>query len=159
MTRKGRRAALVAGMVALAGSGVGVTLYALSGSVEFFMGPSEAMARGMPVGRPMRLGGLVETGSVTHAKDGTLDFKVTDGKAAVPVSFKGIPPDLFREGQGVVVEGARGGAGTFRASIVLAKHDERYMPKDVADALKKQGRWNDGAAAPAAAIPAASPKP
>ena len=147
MTRKGRRAMVVAAMVGLAGAGAGAALLALRGAVEFFVSPSAAMARGMPLGQPMRLGGLVETGSVTHKSGGTLDFKVTDGKAAIPVAFKGIPPDLFREGQGVVVEGAMGPGGTFRASLVLAKHDERYMPKDVADALKKQGRWNDGASA------------
>jgi cytochrome c-type biogenesis protein CcmE len=100
----------------------------------------------------VRIGGLVENGSVTHRDDGrTIVFRVTDGKEDVPVTYTGPLPDLFREGQGVVVEGALERNGDFRADEVLAKHDEKYMPKEVVDALKKAGRWQEGAATAGAA--------
>ena len=95
-------------------------------------------------GRRFRLGGLVQPGSLVHGGNLAVTFKVADGSATLPVSYRGILPDLFREGQGVVAEGALDASGVFRADTVLAKHDERYMPKEVADALKKQGLWNDG---------------
>ena len=98
----------------------------------------------------MRLGGLVQQGSVERSSGGVAGarFKVTDGNASVPVIYKGILPDLFREGQGVVVLGTEQADGVFRASEVLAKHDETYMPKEVAEALKKSGRWNPANGAP-----------
>jgi cytochrome c-type biogenesis protein CcmE len=91
----------------------------------------------------VRLGGLVETGSVVHGENLNVRFRVTDGNRAIAVAYQGILPDLFREGQGVVAEGTLDAGGVFRADTVLAKHDERYMPKEVADALKKQGHWKD----------------
>src|SRR5262245_63817170 len=91
----------------------------------------------------MRIGGLVKEGSVSRGEGLAVRFEVTDGKRTVPVAYQGLLPDLFREGQGVVAEGTLDSAGTFRADSVLAKHDETYMPKDVADALKKQGHWKD----------------
>src|SRR6185437_4416890 len=105
-------------------------------------------------GRLVRIGGLVENGTVAHASDGkTIDFKVTDGSEDVAVSFAGVLPDLFREGQGVVVEGSLARDGTFRAAEVLAKHDENYMPREVVDALKKSGHWQEGAQQAARAKP------
>jgi cytochrome c-type biogenesis protein CcmE len=94
-------------------------------------------------GKRFRLGGLVETGSLKRGDNLAVTFSVADGSAKLPVAYKGILPDLFREGQGVVAEGVLDSAGVFRADTVLAKHDETYMPKDVADALKKQGHWKD----------------
>jgi cytochrome c-type biogenesis protein CcmE len=94
-------------------------------------------------GRRFRLGGLVQPGSLLRGADLAVRFEVSDGGAKLPVAYKGILPDLFREGQGVVAEGSLDPSGTFRADTVLAKHDETYMPKDVADALKKQGHWKD----------------
>jgi cytochrome c-type biogenesis protein CcmE len=93
-------------------------------------------------GKRFRLGGLVQPGSL-KCGDGSVTFDVADGSAQMRVAYKGLLPDLFREGQGVVAEGALDASGTFRADTVLAKHDENYMPKDVADALKKQGHWKD----------------
>ena len=91
----------------------------------------------------IRFGGLVANGSVTRGEALSVRFEVTDGNRSIPVTYQGILPDLFREGQGVVAEGSLDGSGVFKADNVLAKHDERYMPKDVADALKKQGHWKD----------------
>jgi cytochrome c-type biogenesis protein CcmE len=93
------------------------------------------------------MGGLVKDGSVKRSPDLNIKFDVTDGKSSIPVAYHGIVPDLFREGQGVVVEGKMGPGGVFRADTVLAKHDERYMPKEVVEALKKSGRWKEGEAA------------
>jgi cytochrome c-type biogenesis protein CcmE len=143
MTRKLRRLTLIgiAGLVlAIA---VGLVLFALSDRIVFFNSPSDILASRPPPGQRIRLGGLVAEGSVTRGADGHIDFAVTDGGATVNVSYQGILPDLFREGQGVVVEGTMAG-GTFTADSVLARHDERYMPPEVADALKKQGVWRDG---------------
>jgi cytochrome c-type biogenesis protein CcmE len=111
----------------------------------------------IPPGRRFRLGGLVEQGSLVRGDNLAVSFKVGDGSVTLPVSYKGILPDLFREGQGVVAEGALDGSGVFRADIVLAKHDETYMPKDVADALKKQGHWKDDYGAKANGGAAAQP--
>jgi cytochrome c-type biogenesis protein CcmE len=143
MTRKLRRLTLIgiAGLVlAIA---VGLVLFALSDRIVFFNSPSDILASRPPPGQRIRLGGLVAEGSVTRGADGHIDFAVTDGGATVNVSYQGILPDLFREGQGVVAEGTMAG-GTFTADSVLARHDERYMPPEVADALKKQGVWRDG---------------
>jgi cytochrome c-type biogenesis protein CcmE len=98
----------------------------------------------------VRIGGLVENGSVARQSDGRIAFRVTDGKSDIAVAYSGVMPDLFREGQGVVVEGALTQDGTFRAATVLAKHDENYMPREVVDALKKSGHWQEGAQAAAA---------
>ena len=148
MTRKRRRLlAVLAGMGMLA-IAAGLVLNAFSDSLVFFYSPSDLRAKAVPQGRMLRIGGLVEEASVKRAGDGkTVTFRITDGNTAVPVTYSGALPDLFREGQGVVVEGRLDGAGGVRAASVLAKHDERYMPKEVVDALKKSGRWQEGAAA------------
>jgi cytochrome c-type biogenesis protein CcmE len=126
----------------------GLSLYAMGDAAVFFYSPKMAADKHVPAGRTVRLGGLVEPGSVKKLPDGAVDFTVTDNVATDRVVFKGDLPDLFREGQGVVAEGAFDRAGVFVAREVLAKHDERYMPKELADALKKSGEWRgDGAAA------------
>jgi len=140
MTRKRRRLVLIAlagGVLAIA---TGLVLSALRDTLVFFLAPSEIVAQRPPPDKRIRLGGLVAAGSVKRA-GGDVRFAVTDGAASVPVAFTGLLPDLFREGQGVVVEGSLQADGSFRASTVLAKHDETYMPKEVAEALKAQGLW------------------
>lgn len=148
MTRKRRRLlAVLAGMCML-GIAAALVLNAFSDSLVFFYSPSDLKTKAVPQGRLLRIGGLVEDASVQRATDGkTVTFRITDGNTAVPVTYSGALPDLFREGQGVVVEGRLDGAGEVRAASVLAKHDERYMPKEVVDALKKSGHWQEGAAA------------
>ena len=138
---------VVAGMVLL-GVAAALVLYAMNDTLVFFYSPSELLAKQVPPGRTLRIGGLVETGSVARDADGTtVHFRVTDTAKTVAVVYKGILPDLFREGQGVVAEGTMSQDGVFVAAEVLAKHDEKYMPKEVVDALKKSGRWQEGAAA------------
>lgn len=128
---------------------VGLTLYGLRESISLFYTPAQAAEAQVAPGRSVQLGGLVEMGSVRKLPDGRVTFRVTDRKASAPVSYRGDLPDLFREGQGVVAEGSFQPDGVFLAKRVLAKHDERYMPREVANALKKQGEWRgDGAAAP-----------
>jgi len=142
MTRKRRRMLVVLGGMATLGIVSALVLSAFSDNIVFFYSPSDLKAKAVPDGRRVRIGGLVEPGSVVHESDGkTIDFRVTDGANDVPVTYSGGLPDLFREGQGVVVEGALAANGGFRAASVLAKHDERYMPPEVAAALKKSGHW------------------
>ncbi len=143
MTRKRRRLYIVlTGMILLSGA-VALVLTALQDNISYFYGPSDLDTA--PRNRSVRLGGLVEEGSVERLADGvTVAFRVTDLAQSVPVTFKGLLPDLFREGQGVVTEGTLGPDGTFVAREVLAKHDETYMPPEVADALKKAGQWKGG---------------
>jgi cytochrome c-type biogenesis protein CcmE len=143
VTRKQRRLYFVLlGMLALGGA-VALVLTAISDSLVYFYSPTDIVTQRIPEGRRMRIGGLVENDSLV--KDGkTVTFKVTDVTNAIPVTYTGVLPDLFREGQGVVVEGRMEKGGRFQATEVLAKHDENYMPKEVADALKKSGQWNDG---------------
>ena len=153
-TRKGRRLAVVLLCLMGLGTAAGLTLLAFSDNLVFFVTPGDLADKPQPAGRMLRLGGLVETGSVTRARnDGkpVARFRVTDGRAAVDVEFAGILPDLFREGQGVVSLGMLRPDGSFLASEVLAKHDETYMPPEVAEALKKSGQWKpeSGAAPPA----------
>ena len=143
MTRKQRRLTVIGGSLAVFALALALVLNAMRDSILFFSTPSMVAEKHVPAGRRFRLGGLVEQGSVMRAADHAVSFKVGDGSATLPVSYKGILPDLFREGQGVVAEGALDAAGVFKADTVLAKHDENYMPKDVADALKKQGHWKD----------------
>ncbi len=114
---------------------------AMRGSVTYFFSPSEVTLEGAPAGRIVRLGGLVETGSVIRNADGSVAFTVTDNEGRVPVLYRGDLPDLFREGQGIVAQGAFDPARTFVATQVLAKHDETYMPREVADKLKEKGEW------------------
>lgn len=141
-SRKARRRLIVvaaaAPVLALA---VGLSLYAMRDYIAFFYTPSEAQAASVPPGRMVQLGGLVQKGTVVKHPDGRVDFSIADLKATSKVSYKGDLPDLFREGQGVVAQGSFDGAGVFHARQVLAKHDERYMPKEVVDAMKKQGEW------------------
>ncbi len=156
MTRKQRRFSLIAAAGATLAIAAGLVLFALRDSVAFFRSPSEVvLEQKVQPGQRFRLGGLVEGGSVDKGVGDRVAFAVTDGKATVKVSYQGILPDLFREGQGVVTEGVLQGDGTFRADTVLAKHDETYMPREVADALKKQGHWKDGKKEGAADAPKA----
>ena len=122
---------------------VGLVLNAMRDSIVFFSTPSEVTDKHIAAGKRFRLGGMVVPGSVTHGDNLQVGFVVTDGNTKIPVNYRGALPDLFREGQGVVTEGKLDAGGTFVADTVLAKHDENYMPKDVADALKKQGHWKD----------------
>jgi cytochrome c-type biogenesis protein CcmE len=149
MTRKNRRLLVLLVCGLCLASSAALILSAFSDSLVFFVSPSD-LARSDRAGRQVRLGGLVEQGTVQRSSDGRAGarFKVTDGKASVLVAFGGVLPDLFREGQGVVVLGVEQPGGVFRASEVLAKHDENYMPKEVADALKKSGRWNPASGSP-----------
>ncbi|MBZ8133925.1 cytochrome c maturation protein CcmE [Afifella sp. IM 167] len=141
MTRKQRRLTLIAGAGLVLSFAVGLVAYAMNDQIVFFYAPSEVAQKGVAPGSRIRLGGLVEEGSVKREKDGEVFFSITDTAEAVPVHYKGILPDLFREGQGVVAEGHFDTSGAFAADSVLAKHDENYMPPQVADALKKQGMW------------------
>ena len=120
---------------------VGLTLWGLSDSISFFYTPSQAEAAKPEPGRSIQLGGLVEAGSVVKHPDGRVEFTITDQKAQDRISFQGDLPDLFREGQGIVAIGAYREDGGFEAKRVLAKHDERYMPREVEKALKEQGEW------------------
>jgi len=123
-------------------------------TIVFFYGPTEIAEKGVQPGARLRLGGLVREGSVKRGPGQPVAFAITAGKSVVKVSYSGLLPDLFREGQGVVTEGIFQGGGRFKADSVLAKHDEKYMPREVADTLKKQGHWQgEAGAAPAAAKP------
>ena len=145
MTRKGRRLTLIASALAVIGVAIGLALFAFRDGVVFFVTPSELAAKTAQM-RPdarMRIGGLVQLGSVLKSDDRHVSFAITDNRTEVKVTYAGLLPDLFREGQGVVAEGQLVN-GVFRADSVLAKHDENYMPREVADSLKQQGVWNDG---------------
>ena len=143
MTRKQRRFALIAGGVGVLAVAVLLVLFAMKDSIVFFNSPTDVMEKHIAPGARIRLGGLVAPGSVTRGDALAVRFEVTDGNRAIAVTYQGLLPDLFREGQGIVAEGMLDGAGVFKADNVLAKHDENYMPKEVADALKKQGHWKD----------------
>src|SRR5215203_3558635 len=142
MTRKQRRLALIGSGLAVLGVAAALVLTALKDSIVFFNSPTDVAEKQIKPGTRIRLGGLVASGSVER-KDLDARFAVTDGNRSISVSYHGILPDLFREGQGVVTEGVLQSVDTFKADSVLAKHDETYMPKEVADALKKQGHWKD----------------
>lgn len=133
------------------GAAAALALTAFRDNLVFFRSPSDVLAMGAPDGRAFRLGGLVEAGSVVRS-GAEARFRVTDGANTIPVTYRGVLPDLFREGQGVVTLGKMGGDGLFTASEVLARHDETYMPPEVKDALERSGHWNpeQGAAPPAA---------
>jgi cytochrome c-type biogenesis protein CcmE len=149
-TRKRKRLYMVLAGLAVLGLAAGLALTAFRDNIVFFYSPSEVAVRegasGHDLdGRRIRLGGLVMTGSVKKLSDGmTTVFDVTDGPATIRVSYKGLLPDLFREGQGVVAEGKLQPDKSFIATEVLAKHDEKYMPPEVAAALKKSGHWEYG---------------
>jgi cytochrome c-type biogenesis protein CcmE len=155
MTRKQRRLVLIGGAMAVLAVAIALVLNAMRDSIVFFSTPSEVAEKHIGVGKRFRLGGLVEPGSVVRGDNLQVSFVVGDGTATLPVKYSGALPDLFREGQGVVTEGRLDGHGVFVADTVLAKHDETYMPKDVADALKKKGHWKDdyGKGASASAAP------
>ncbi|HUB63520.1 MAG TPA: cytochrome c maturation protein CcmE [Methylocella sp.] len=144
MTRKKRRLLLISSALAVLGLALGLVLIALRDNIVFFYGPSELAQKAPRVGQRLRIGGLVKQGSLLREGENTVRFAVTDTKQEVQVTYTGVLPDLFREGQGVVAEGTLGGDKIFHADSILAKHDERYMPREVADALKKQGVWREG---------------
>ncbi len=140
MTRKGKRLTLIIGALAALGLAAGLILFALRDNIVFFYTPSELAQKQLAPGARLRIGGLVKEGSVVkNGRD--ISFTVTDRTKDLDVAYTGLLPDLFREGQGVVVDGQLQQNGAFKADSVLAKHDERYMPREVADALKKQGVW------------------
>lgn len=143
MTRKGRRIAIISAAGFTLAIAVGLILFALRDSIVFFYGPTEMAEKAPPRGTRLRIGGLVKPGSLTYGGSSTVVFAVTDLKYDIQVSYTGLLPDLFREGQGVVAEGTVEGPGVFHADTVFAKHDERYMPKDVADKLKQSGIWQN----------------
>lgn len=151
MTRKQRRLTLIAVAGVVLGLALGLVLYAMRDTIVFFHGPSAVAEKNLQPGTRFRLGGLVKEGSIVRGEAQQISFAVTDTAATIPVRYTGILPDLFREGQGVIAEGALDASGVFRADTVLARHDENYMPREVADALKAQGHWQDGKAASAAA--------
>ena len=137
--------AVAAPVVALA---AGLTLYGLRNSISYFYTPAQAVQAHVPAGRGIQLGGLVQPGSVVKHADGRVDFVVADRVTSSKVVYQGDLPDLFREGQGVVAVGAYDSGGVFLAKQVLAKHDERYMPRELTSALKAQGEWRGGGARP-----------
>ncbi len=142
MKRKHRRLVFVVTGLALLGAAAGLVMVAFEDSLVFFYSPTDLTEKDIPEGRRFRVGGLVEEGSVIRLADGlTVSFRVTDLSETVPVIYKGVLPDLFREGQGVIAEGHLDASGVFTAETVLAKHDENYMPPEVADALRASGKW------------------
>jgi cytochrome c-type biogenesis protein CcmE len=144
VTRKKRRRLAFAAAVVLAGAGAaGLIVYALQDNVLYFYSPTDVVAKHVAPGIAFRIGGLVKTKSVRR-NGADVSFVVTDEKTDIPVTFEGELPALFREGQGVVASGALSQTGTFSATEILAKHDERYMPPEVVEALKKAGRWKEG---------------
>jgi len=150
MTRKQRRLVLIGTGLGVLVIAVALMLNALRDSIVFFNSPSDVAEKHVAPGARIRLGGLVKTGSPVREDNRRIRFEVTDGNREIPVTYQGFLPDLFREGQGVEAEGALNGAGVFDADTILAKHDETYMPKEVADALKKTGHWQDDYAKKAA---------
>lgn len=141
MTRKQRRLVTIASVGTVLAFAVGLILYALNDQIVFFRGPTDILEEKIAAGTRMRLGGLVEEGSLLREAGSKVSFRVTDGANAVSVTYQGILPDLFREGQGVIAEGTLTGSATFEADTILAKHDETYMPREVAETLKEQGVW------------------
>jgi len=144
LTRKQHRSVLIVTGLSLLAVTAGLVLWALEDTLLFFYTPAQAIERQVGAGERFRLGGLVMEGSVDRTQGTEVSFTVTDGQSEMAVVFSGILPDLFREGQGVVAEGALTDDGIFAADTVLAKHDENYMPREVADALKEQGLWQHG---------------
>jgi cytochrome c-type biogenesis protein CcmE len=143
MTRKRRRLLLIGGALGVLAIAVALMLNAFRDSIVFFNSPSDVMEKHVGPGTRIRLGGLVKDGSLVRGDNLRVRFEVTDGNSEIPVTYQGVLPDLFREGQGIVAEGALDGGGVFDADTILAKHDETYMPKEVADALKRSGHWKE----------------
>ncbi len=153
MTRKQRRAVVILVALALGGGAVGLAGWAFRKNVTFFMSPTEVLTNLPQPGARIRLGGLVEEGSFHKGAGTQSTFRLTDRSKSVPVSYNDILPDLFKEGQGAVAEGHLAPDGVFVADTVLAKHDEKYMPPEVAAALKKSGHWQETGGKPKAAAP------
>ena len=147
---------MIGGSLAVLAIAAALVLNAMRDSIVFFSTPAMVAEKHVPAGKRFRLGGLVQPGSLVRGDNLAVSFQVADGSAVLPVSYKGILPDLFREGQGVVTEGVLQVGGLFKADSVLARHDENYMPREVADALKKQGEWRPQAADPQSANPQVS---
>jgi cytochrome c-type biogenesis protein CcmE len=142
MTRKQKRLTTVIAGLLLLGAAAALVLTALKENLVYFKSPTKILAEPPTNNRSIRLGGLVEEGSLERQADGvTVLFAITDLANSVPVTYKGILPDLFREGQGVITQGKLGPDGVFLADEVLAKHDETYMPPEVAEALRESGQW------------------
>jgi cytochrome c-type biogenesis protein CcmE len=141
MTRKGKRLTLIFGALAVLGVAAGLVMFALRDNIVFFYTPAQLAEKHPAPGARLRIGGLVKQGSVVRSDGREVSFIITDNSKELPVTYAGLLPDLFREGQGVVADGVLASDGKFHADSVLAKHDERYMPRDVAEALKKQGVW------------------
>jgi cytochrome c-type biogenesis protein CcmE len=141
MTRKQRRLTLIGVAGCVLAVALGLVLYAMNDTIVFFNSPADIQAKGVQPGTRIRLGGLVKEGTVQRGSDQQMTFEVMDAQASIRVNYKGLLPDLFREGQGIVAEGTLESPSVFRADTVLAKHDENYMPREVADTLKKQGHW------------------
>ena len=140
MTRKQKRLAIIAALGAVLVVAATLIFVALRDQIVFFYSPTEVKARNIAAGTPIRLGGLVKDGSWQRSGESS-NFVVTDGESELATHYVGLLPDLFREGQGVVVEGSLGTDGVFAATNVLAKHDENYMPREVVEALKQSGEW------------------
>ncbi|MCA0277415.1 MAG: cytochrome c maturation protein CcmE [Proteobacteria bacterium] len=141
MTRKQKRLSVIAGALVFLGAATALTFYALGQKASYFYMPGDLQTATLEPGQRIRLGGLVENGSIVRGQGTEVAFGVTDSEKTVKVRYTGILPDLFREGQGVITEGSFAADGTFVADSVLAKHDENYMPKEVADSLKEKGVW------------------
>ncbi len=141
MTRKGKRLTLIFGALAVLGLAAGLIMFALRENIVFFYTPTQLAEKHLAPGARLRIGGLVKQGSLIKGESRDVSFVITDNEKELATTYSGLLPDLFREGQGVVADGVLGSDGKFRADSVLAKHDERYMPRDVAEALKKQGVW------------------
>ena len=144
MTRKQKRLMMLCAGLAVLAVAAGLVLYAMRDNIVFFYTPSDITEKAIPPGTRIRLGGLVEQGSFKKGEGAVETFTDTDTLKTIPVTYTGQLPDLFREGQGVVTEGALDATGLFVADTVLAKHDENYMPKELADSLKEKGVWNEG---------------
>jgi cytochrome c-type biogenesis protein CcmE len=145
----------IVGGLALVGAAVGLVLFALKNNVSLYFTPTQVYNKEAPQGRSFRIGGLVEQGSVQREKDGlTVHFMITDTTKTMPVVYKGILPDLFKEGKGVVAQGKLEDGNVFHAEEVLAKHDENYMPPEAADALKKAEAAKTAAAQSGGSAPA-----
>ena len=144
MTRKQRRAVFIVLSIGVLTLAVLLVAVALRDTIVFFHTPKEVADKAIPAGKRIRLGGLVAQGSLVRGAGTAVEFAITDTVHTISVSYTGILPDLFREGQGVVAEGKLDTSGRFLADTVLAKHDENYMPPEVAKALKEQGLWQQG---------------
>jgi cytochrome c-type biogenesis protein CcmE len=144
--RKHQRLAMLGGAALLLAAAAALALTALEDNIVFFYSPTDIAEKGVPAGKRFRVGGLVVEESVKRLDGGAVRFEITDTLRKVPVAYRGVLPDLFREGQGVVAEGVLRPDGVFAATEVLAKHDERYMPPEVVEALKRAGKWQEGSA-------------